>query len=37
MEYLKHRSAMWWVLHVLQAIGFAACILLLVILFALFD
>jgi hypothetical protein len=34
MDYLKHRSATWWILAVLQGLGFAACLLLLIILFA---
>lgn len=34
MQYLKHRSAAWWILAVLQGLGFAACLLLLIILFA---
>jgi hypothetical protein len=34
MQYLKHRSAAWWILAILQGLGFAAFLLLLIILFA---
>lgn len=34
MDYLKDRGALWWMLRVLEGIGFAACLLLLIILFA---
>lgn len=37
MEYLKYRSAMWWILFVLQMIGAAAFIFFFAILIALFG
>jgi hypothetical protein len=33
MEYLKHRSAAWWVMRGLEGVGFAACLLLIILLF----
>ena len=35
MDYLKHRSALWWMLRVLEGIGFAACLLLIIVLITL--
>jgi hypothetical protein len=33
MDYLKHRSADWWIMRVLEGLGFAACLLLIILLF----
>ena len=35
MYYLKDRSALWWMLRVLEGIGFAACLLLNIVLITL--
>lgn len=35
MDYLKDRSASWWMLRVLEGIGFAACLLLIIVLISL--
>jgi hypothetical protein len=37
MDYLKHRSAAWWFQIVLNAIGIAAGLFLLVILYAIYE
>jgi len=35
MDYLKHRSADWWIMRVLEGLGFAACLLVIILLFTL--
>ena len=35
MDYLKDRGALWWMLRVLEGIGFAACLLLIIVLITL--
>lgn len=35
MYYLKHRNALWWVMRILGGIGFAACLLLIIVLITL--
>ncbi len=35
MDYLKDRGPSWWLLRVFEGIGFAACLLLIIVLFTL--
>lgn len=35
MDYLKDRSALWWMMRILGGIGFAACLLLIIVLITL--
>lgn len=35
MDYLKDRNALWWIVRILGGIGFAACLLLIIVLITL--
>lgn len=35
MDFLKNRSALWWIVRILGGIGFAACLLLIIVLITL--
>jgi hypothetical protein len=35
MDYLKDRDPFWWIMRVLEGVGFAACIVLIILLISL--